>query len=127
MEWTPIIVEIDAKINNIYENFKNVIMEISNVFGEDCIKSKSDINTQPNEKIFLIYVNSQLENDIKEYIDKLKYVKRSKIIDSMQFNNTEFHNSEDPLSLFFDKNKHIGVVCKNYKCKTVLAKNDNQS
>ncbi len=120
MEWTPIIVEFNTKTNNVDENLKNLISEILNEFGDNCVKGKRDINTQPNETIFLIYVNSDIENDIKDFIDKSKYVKRSKIIDNI-LSNEKMLDSEDLLATFFDKNKHVGMICKNYKCKTVAS------
>jgi hypothetical protein len=121
MEWTPIIVELDTNPSNSHEIFKNIIVEILNEFGDGSIKSKSDINTQSKETIFLIYVNSDIENDIKEFLDESQYVKRSKVIDNMLANYKTPLESEDLLAIFFDKNKHVGMVCKNYKCKTVIA------
>jgi len=127
MEWTPIIVELDTKISNSHENLKNIIVEIINKFGDGSVKSKNDINTQSKETIFLIYVSSGIENDIKEFVDKSQYVKRSKIIDNTLVNDKTLLDSEDLLAIFFDKNKHVGMVCKNYKCKTVTANVIDQS
>lgn len=120
MEWTPIIVEINTKPSNSYENFKKVIAEILSNFGEGSIKSKNDVNAQSNEPLFLMYVNSKIEKDVKEFIDKSQYVKRSKIIDNI-LANKESLVSEDLFAIFFDKNKHISMVCKDYKCKTTTA------
>lgn len=125
MEWTPIIVEINAEPNNSYENFKKVIAEILSNFGEGSIKSKSDVNAQSNEPLFLMYVNSEIEKDVKEFIDKSQYVKRSKTIDNI-LASKEPLASEDLFAIFFDKNRHISMVCKDYKCKTTTVKFDNQ-
>jgi hypothetical protein len=126
MEWTPIIVEVNTKPDNSHENFKKVIFEILSEFGNSSIKSKNDINTQSNETIFLMYVNSDIDNNFKAFIDKLQYVKRSKIVDNIA-NNEKLLDNEDLLAIFFDRNKHVGMVCKNYKCKAVRSECDNLS
>jgi hypothetical protein len=103
----------------IVENFKKIIAEILSKFGDASVKSKSNMSAQAKETIFLVYVSSDIEHDVKEFLDKSQYVKRSKIIDNILDKNKMSLDSEE--LLFFDKNKHISMVCKNYKCKTAAS------